>query len=80
MAVRRTVHVDKALLARARRFVPPRGFNRFVNDALTEKVSALEQARLAAEMRSGYLALAREASVQEEAADWDLVDTEGWPD
>ena len=41
MAMRTTIYVDESLIARLRRFVPSRGLNRFVNEALAEKVAAL---------------------------------------
>ena len=77
MAVRTTVHLDDALLARARRFVPPRGLNRFINEALAEKLDALEREQVEGAMREGYLATRDDRS--ELDADWQVVDIESWP-
>jgi Arc/MetJ family transcription regulator len=76
MAVRTTIHLDDALLARARRFVPPRGLNRFINEALAEKLDALEREQVEQSMKEGYLATRVDRS--EIDADWHVVDTEGW--
>jgi Arc/MetJ family transcription regulator len=77
MAVRTTIHLDDALLARVRRFIPPRGLNRFINDALAEKLDALEREQVEQAMKEGYLATQRDRSGID--ADWHVVDTEGWP-
>ena len=75
--MRTTIQLDEALAERVRRFVPPRRFNRFVSEALTEKVESLEQQRLEEELREGYRAVRKDrASLNE---DWEAVDTEGWP-
>jgi metal-responsive CopG/Arc/MetJ family transcriptional regulator len=77
MSVRTTVYLDEDLLARLRRVVPPRGLNRFVNDALAERVADLERRRIAEDMKVGYLTTREERD--ELADDWRAVDTEGWP-
>ena len=76
--MRTTIQVDEALAERVRRLVPIRRFNRFVNEALAEKVAALEQRELEQELREGYLAT-REDRVQLNA-DWHVVDVESWPE
>ena len=76
MAVRTTVHLDDALLARARRFVPPRGLNRFINEALAEKLDALEREQVEGAMKEGYLAT--QGDRLELDANWHLVDVENW--
>jgi Arc/MetJ family transcription regulator len=73
-----TVHLDEQLVARVRRFVAPRRFNRFVNDTLAEKLAALERDELERELREGYLATRVERA--ELNADWGAIETEGWPD
>ena len=77
MAVRTTVHLDEALVQRARRFVPPRRLNRFINEALAEKLDALERQETERAMREGYLATRPDRA--ELNAEWETVDVEGWP-
>ena len=76
--MRTTIQVDEALAERVRRLVPPRRFNRFVNEALAEKVTSLEQQRLEQELREGYLATREDRARLN--ADWQVVDVEGWPE
>jgi hypothetical protein len=76
MPTRITVYLDEELLARLRRLLPPRHLNRFVNEAVAEKVAALERTEAEA-MRQGYLATRRERAALNE--DWQVIDTEGWP-
>ena len=72
-----TVHLDDAMVERLRRYVPPRGLNRFINQALAEKIDALERAQVEAAMREGYVST--RADREELATDWDVLDVEGWP-
>jgi hypothetical protein len=76
--VRTTLYLDDDLNERLRRLVPPRGLNRFINDAVAEKIRALEEQRIVAEMREGYVAT--RADRDELASDWESVELEGWPD
>ena len=78
MAVRTTVQLESDLARRLREFVPSRGLNRFINQAVAEKLGALERARLEAELKEGYLAAEREQA--EVNADWEAVGLEDWPD
>jgi len=75
--MRTTIYLNETVHAQLRRLVPPRGLNRFVNEALAEKIAALEQTQLEQEMKEGYLAVRAERAVLNQ--DWDRVDTEGWP-
>ncbi len=75
--VRTTVHLEQELVVRARRVVPPRGLNRFVNEALAEKLDLLEQQKTEKAMREGYLATRRDRAAL--ARDWEVVDVEDWP-
>ncbi len=77
MSTRTTIYLDESLLARVRRFVPPRGMSKFVNQLLVERVNELEQAEIEAQMREGYLVTRQER--QELNEDWEIVDGEGWP-
>lgn len=77
MSTRTTIHLDAALIERARRFVPQRGLSQLLNELLAERVAQLEQAELEAIMREGYLAVREER--QALANDWKAVDDEGWP-
>ena len=78
MAVRTTIHLDEELLARLRRIVPQRGLSQFINATLAEKVAALERQQVELAMREGYLATRRDRAALNE--DWQVVDTEGWPE
>lgn len=77
VSVHTTVQIDDALMARGRQLVPPRGFSRFVNEALAARAESLERGRVKADMRDGYLATRDER--QELHADWGALDGEGWP-
>jgi hypothetical protein len=76
MTVRTTIHLDERVLERLGPFVGPRGLSRFINQAMTEKLAALERQRLEADMREGYLA--SRADRAELNVDWSVVDVEGW--
>jgi len=52
--------------------------NRFINDAVAEKVEAIERQRIEDEMREGYLATNDDRD--QLAADWEVVDLENWPE
>lgn len=75
--MRTTVYIDDDLNHRLRLLVPPRGLNRFINDAIAEKVGALEERRIIAEMREGYIATREDRD--ELAQEWEAIDLEGWP-
>ena len=77
MPTRTTIYLDEALLARARRFLPPRGLSQLINDLLSERITQLEQAEIEAQMREGYIATRQER--QELNAEWQTIDGEGWP-
>jgi metal-responsive CopG/Arc/MetJ family transcriptional regulator len=77
MAVRTTLYLDEDLAGRLRRLVADRKMNRFINEALAEKLEQVEAEQLEAEMRAGYVAVAEER--RELAADWATVDVEDWP-
>lgn len=47
MSVRTTVQIDEEVFDRLRRLVPPRGLSRFINEAVAEKVEAMEHERIA---------------------------------
>ena len=78
MAVRTTIHLEESLAERVQRLIAPRGLNRFINEAVAEKVQAIERQIIEDDMREGYIAnAARDAEI---AADWEAVDLEGWPE
>jgi hypothetical protein len=77
MATRLTVQLDPDLARRVRPYAGPRGLNRFINQAVAEKLAALERARIEEEMKAGYLAEAVEQ--QDVIAHWEAVDVEEWP-
>lgn len=78
MGVRTTIQIDEALMERVRRIVPPRGFNRFVNEALAARAEAVERERLEHEMMEGYIATREDRRALNR--DWQVVDGEGWPE
>ena len=78
MPVRTTIYLDERLLDRARRLLPPRHLSRVINQALTEKVQALERQRTEEAMREGYLAA--DAGRAELERDWEAVDAPAWPE
>jgi hypothetical protein len=78
MAVRTTIRLDERVLDRLRPFVRPRGLSRFINEAMAEKLAALERERLEAEMREGYIATREDRA--ELNVDWSVVDFEAWPE
>jgi metal-responsive CopG/Arc/MetJ family transcriptional regulator len=78
MPVRTTIRLDERVLDRLRPFVRPRGLSRFINEAMAEKLAALERERLEAEMREGYIATREDRA--ELNVDWSVVDFEAWPE
>lgn len=77
MAVRKTVRIDEALLARIRQLAPPRDFNQFVNETLAARLDAIERARIERGMIEGYIATREDREALN--CDWEIVDGEGWP-
>jgi len=84
MASKITVDIDDELYARLRQSMPDLDLDldRFIVEAVTQKVAALEERRterehIRREMREGYIATAAESD--ELARDWEVVDLEGWP-
>jgi metal-responsive CopG/Arc/MetJ family transcriptional regulator len=77
MSVRTTVQLDQDLAERVRKLVPPRGLNRFINQAVEDRVKQLEREQLEARMKEGYLATREDRD--ELNQDWQDVDLEDWP-
>jgi metal-responsive CopG/Arc/MetJ family transcriptional regulator len=78
MAVRTTVHLDEELLARLRGRVSQRGLSRFINEAVAEKMAALERHEIETAMIEGYLASREDhRDVDEE---WREVEVDAWPE
>ena len=77
IAMKTTVYLDESLLARAQRFVPPRGLSQLINDLLSERLAQLERAEVEVQMREGYLAVREER--RELNAEWETIEGEGWP-
>ena len=76
--MRTTIYLDEELRAKLERLVPPRGLSRFVNEAVAEKVRAMEMRRVQEDMAEGYLATRNDRDTLNE--DWSSVDIEGWPE
>ncbi len=77
MPTRTTIYLDESLLERVRRFISPRGLSSLVGELLDERVRQLEQGEIEAAMREGYLATRNERQALN--ADWQALDSEGWP-
>jgi hypothetical protein len=78
VAVRTTIQLDDGLAAKLHALVPSRGLNRFINQAVAEKVAEIERQRIADAMKEGYLAT--QSDRDELNRDWAVVDVETWPD
>jgi predicted transcriptional regulator len=78
LLVKTTVYLDDELAQRLKELVPPRKLNRFINEAVADKAEQLEEERLNALLREGYLATRDEDP--ELIADWSTLDVEGWPE
>jgi hypothetical protein len=58
--------------------VPRRGLSRFVNEAISEKIEALEQQEIEAEMVEGYKAsMENQRDIDE---DWRALEIDQWPE
>lgn len=78
MSVRTTIHLDEEVYSILKTRTPPRKMSRFINQAIVEKLRALEREEFAAAMREGYIATCRERAALNE--DWQVVDAAGWPE
>ena len=78
MAMRTTVSLDERLHAKIKALTGTRGMNQFVNDALWEKIRRIDQEKLEAEMKAGYLATRADRVKLNE--DWQTTNLEGWPE
>jgi predicted transcriptional regulator len=74
---RTTIYLDDGIRERLQHLVPARRLNRFINEAVAEKVAALEQQELEQAMREGYLATRNDRETLNR--DWEAVDTIDWP-
>lgn len=75
--VRTTVYLDDRVRERLRSLIPPRKLNRFINEAVAEKVAVLEHQQLEQAMRTGYLAGNDDRSALNR--DWAAVEVLDWP-
>jgi predicted transcriptional regulator len=78
MSVRTTIQIEAELLTRLRQLVPARGLSRFVNEAVAEKIAAIERREIEAAMIEGYRASADEQ--RDVHDDWRSLDVESWPE
>jgi hypothetical protein len=76
--IRTTIYIHDELDRRMRRIVPSRGLNRFINEAVEEKVTLIERQAIHEAMREGYLASGDEQREIDE--DWDATTSEDWPE
>jgi hypothetical protein len=74
---RTTVYLDEGVRERLHSLIPPRKLNRFINEAIAEKIVALEQQQLEQAMKEGYLATNEDRSALDR--DWEAVALVDWP-
>lgn len=74
---RTTIYLDDAVRERLQYLIPPRKLNRFINEAIAEKVAALEQQQLEHAMKEGYLATNEDRTALDR--DWEAVTVLDWP-
>lgn len=78
MRVRTTVHLDAEVVARLRRRVPRRSLSRFINEAVSERIQALERQEIEDAMIEGYRASGEDQREVDE--DWAALEVARWPD
>jgi predicted transcriptional regulator len=74
---RTTIYLDDSLRARLEQLVPARKKNHFINQAVAEKLTALELQQLEQAMKEGYRATAEDRAVLNQ--EWDTLDVLDWP-
>lgn len=72
-----TVYLDDDIRARLQSLIPPRKLNRFINEAVAEKVAALEHQQFEQAMKEGYLAVNDDRTAL--TRDWEAVEVLDWP-
>jgi hypothetical protein len=77
MTARTTVYLDAGVRERLHSLIPPRKLNRFINEAVAEKIATLEQQQLEQAMKEGYLAGNNDRVALDN--DWEAVTVEDWP-
>ncbi len=77
MTARTTIYIDTGIRERLQSLIPPRKLNCFINEAIVEKIAALEQQRLEQVMKEGYLAGNDDRVTLN--CDWEAVTVEDWP-
>lgn len=76
MSIRTTIHLDEVLYTRLKRRASSRKMSQFINQAVAEKLYALEQAELKTAMKEGYLSTQKDRHQLNQ--DWEAIDAEGW--
>jgi hypothetical protein len=74
---RTTVYLDEGVRERLHSLIPPRKLNRFINEAIAEKIVALEQQQLEQAMKEGYLATNEDHGALDR--DWEALALVDWP-
>jgi predicted transcriptional regulator len=74
---RTTVYLDEGVRERLHSLIPPRKLNRFINEAIAEKIVALEQQQLEQAMKEGYLATNEDRGALDR--DWEALALVDWP-
>ena len=74
---RTTVYLDEGVRERLHSLIPPRKLNRFINEAVAEKIAMVEQQQLEQAMKEGYLATNEDRSAVD--SDWEAVAIVDWP-
>jgi predicted transcriptional regulator len=74
---RTTVYLDEGVRERLDSLIPPRKLNRFINEAVAEKIAMVEQQQLEQAMKEGYLATNEDRGTLD--SDWEAVAIVDWP-
>lgn len=75
MPVRLNITIDEDVHERLKRELPAKGISRFINDAVRARLRPSREV-----LDDAYKTAVRESWRILEACDWEITDTEGWPD
>ncbi len=74
--VRTTIYLDERVRERLQQLIGPPKITHFINEAVADKIAALEQQQLEQAMKEGDLATAEERAALN--CDWEAVDVPDW--
>jgi hypothetical protein len=75
MQVRLNITIDKDVHERLKRELPAKGISRFINQAVRARLRPSREA-----LDAAYKAASRERWRRSGAREWNITDTEGWPE